>query len=63
MGFIFRLITRRALKGNSTFAAISAIIGLVKLGQKVMGTAPKTVYTHKLEAGQVLVVTDAQPEK
>jgi hypothetical protein len=50
-------------RGRGIFASISGALALVRFLQKVSGTGPKTLYTHELEPGQVLIVTETRPRK
>ena len=59
MKFITRLaINRGVFGGNRFFASIAIVLGLMKLAQRLSGTGPKTLYTHKLQDGEALVVTN-----
>ncbi len=50
-------VTRGALAGNRFFATLGAVAAFVRLLQKLAGTTPQTVYKHKLEEDQVLVIS------
>lgn len=57
--FLLRLgISRGLLGGSRFFGTLGMIAGLIRLAQKAMGTAPKTIYTHKMKDGQVVVITE-----
>ena len=58
MKFLKRLaINRGLLGGNPFFTAIAIAFGVSRVLQKVTGTGPRTLYTHKLKGGETLVVS------
>lgn len=59
--FLWRLGLNRGLLGGSRFfGTLGLVVGFIKLLQKVAGTAPKTLYTHKMKDGQVVVITEGK---
>ena len=59
MGWLYRFALNRGLFGGSRFfATIGAVLTLVRLLQRISGTGPKTLYTHEMKPGDVLVVSD-----
>lgn len=61
MGRLFRFAINRGVFGGSPFfARLAAVMAFVRLLQRVAGTGPRTLYTHRLESGEVLVVTDIE---
>lgn len=64
IGFLLRMGLNRGLLGGSRlFGTLGAVAGLVRLAQRLAGTAPKTLYTHKMKDGEVLVIGDAVKRK
>ena len=61
MKFLQRMAIQRGIfGGNKFFASIAVVIGLVRLLQRLSGTNPKTLYTHKLKDGESLVITNSK---
>lgn len=64
MKWLLRLGLSRGLLGGSTFFRyIGSAALFIRLLQKIAGTAPKTLYTHKLKRGDALVITDAEMQR
>lgn len=58
MKFLRRLAINKGLLGGSPFfTAIAIAFGIYRLMQRLTGTGPRTLYTHKLRDGETLVVS------
>lgn len=55
-------IARKGLHGNKFFATLSFTFALLRFVQRLAGTAPKTLYTHKMKPGEAIVVTQLSDE-
>ncbi len=64
MKWLLRLgINRGLLGGSRIFGALGTAALFVRLIQRAAGTGEKTLYTHKLQKDEVLVVTDREPSQ
>jgi len=64
MKWLLRLGVSRGLMGGSKFfATLGAVAGLIRLLERLSGGGEKTVYKHKLEKGQVLVISDGDKSR
>jgi hypothetical protein len=59
----FKFASKRALKGNRLLALISLALAAIKLLRRMAGGGEKTIYSHKLESNQAVVITGARPKK
>lgn len=56
--FIWRTALRRGLLGGSRpWMTVFAVVGVTKLLRRLAGAQPETVFSHKLEPGEGLVIT------
>ncbi len=56
--YLWALAIRRGLLGGSRpWMTILAVVGVVRLVQRMSGSVPETVYCENLPRGQALIVT------
>jgi hypothetical protein len=59
MGWLLRLgVNRGFIGGNRFFTAIGTVAIVFRVLQKLAGTGPKTLYTHEVKQGEVVIITD-----
>ncbi len=56
-------LKRGLLSGSRFFTSVGLIAMGMRLLARLAGVGPKTLYTHKLKAREVLVISDQSPRE